>query len=47
MNSVTTDAHILISMTYASRATPNVSAKDFNEILQQAQINNAATSTDK
>jgi len=42
MNSVTTDAHILISMTYASRANPNVSAKDFNEILQQAQINNAA-----
>lgn len=36
------DAHILISMTYASRANPDVSAKDFNEILQQAQVNNAA-----
>ncbi len=37
-----TDAHILISMTYASRANPDVSAKDFNEILKQAQENNAA-----
>ncbi len=37
-----TDAHILVSMTYASRANPDVSAKDFNEILQQAQENNAA-----
>ncbi|WP_201597313.1 BLUF domain-containing protein [Psychrobacter fulvigenes] len=36
------DAHILVSMTYASRANPDVSAKDFNEILQQAQKNNAA-----
>ena len=36
------DAHILISMTYVSRANPDVSAKDFNEILQQAQQNNAA-----
>lgn len=36
------DAHILVSMTYASRANPDVSAKDFNEILQQAQVNNAA-----
>lgn len=36
------DAHILISMTYASRANPDVSTKDFNEILQQAQVNNAA-----
>ncbi len=35
------DAHILVSMTYASRANPNVSAKDFNEILQQANENNA------
>jgi len=42
MKPVTSDAHILMSMTYASRANPNVSAKDFNEILQQAQINNAA-----
>ncbi|WP_201555635.1 BLUF domain-containing protein [Psychrobacter sp. 72-O-c] len=36
------DAHILVSMTYASRANPDVSAKDFNEILQQAQENNTA-----
>ncbi|WP_299068694.1 BLUF domain-containing protein [uncultured Psychrobacter sp.] len=36
------DAHILVSMTYASRANPDVSAKDFNEILQQANENNAA-----
>lgn len=36
------DAHILVSMTYASRANPDVSANDFNEILQQAQQNNAA-----
>lgn len=36
------DAHILVSMTYASRANPDVSAKDFNEILQQAKENNAA-----
>ena len=35
------DAHILVSMTYASRANPEVSAKDFNEILQQANENNA------
>ncbi len=35
------DAHILVSMTYASRANPDVSAKDFNEILQQANENNA------
>nr|WP_317200080.1 BLUF domain-containing protein [uncultured Psychrobacter sp.] len=38
----TSDAHILVSMTYASRANPDVSAQDFNEILQQAQQNNAA-----
>lgn len=36
------DAHILVSMTYASRANPDVSAEDFNEILQQANVNNAA-----
>lgn len=42
MTSITTDAHILMSMTYASRANPDVSASDFNEILQQAQVNNAA-----
>lgn len=42
MAQTTNDAHILVSMTYASRANPDVSAKDFNEILQQAQQNNAA-----
>ncbi|CAN6961357.1 MULTISPECIES: BLUF domain-containing protein [Psychrobacter] len=42
MTSPNSDAHILMSMTYASRANPDVSAKDFNEILQQAQANNAA-----
>ena len=36
------DAHLLVSMTYASRANQDVSANDFNEILQQAQQNNAA-----
>lgn len=36
------DAHILIGMTYASRANRDVSAKDFDEILKQAQDNNAA-----
>ena len=42
MTLVTEDAHILMSMTYASRANPDVSAKDFNEILKQAQVNNTA-----
>ncbi|WP_201566193.1 BLUF domain-containing protein [Psychrobacter immobilis] len=42
MTSPNSDVHILMSMTYASRANPDVSAKDFNEILQQAQANNAA-----
>ena len=42
MTSAMEDAHILMSMTYASRANPDVSAKDFNEILHQAQLNNAA-----
>ncbi len=42
MTQSTSDAHILVSMTYASRANPDVSAQDFNEILQQAQRNNAA-----
>ena len=42
MTSAMEDAHILMSMTYASRANTDVSAKDFNEILQQAQLNNAA-----
>ena len=39
MTSAMEDAHILMSMTYASRANPDVSANDFNEILQQAQVN--------
>lgn len=42
MNQNNIDAHILISMTYASRANSDVSAEDFNEILKQAQENNAA-----
>lgn len=42
MTSAMEDAHILMSMTYASRANTDVSAKDFNEILQQAQLDNAA-----
>ncbi|WP_367107288.1 BLUF domain-containing protein [uncultured Psychrobacter sp.] len=42
MTQSTADAHILVSMTYASRANPDVSAKDFNEILKQAQENNTA-----
>ena len=42
MSHATSDAHILVSMTYASRANPDVSVKDFETILQQAQINNAA-----
>ncbi|MEM9387991.1 MAG: BLUF domain-containing protein [Pseudomonadota bacterium] len=40
MSEVHTDAHILISLTYASRANPDVSPKDFQEILRQAQENN-------
>jgi hypothetical protein len=42
MANTASDAHILVSMTYASRANPDVSAEDFNKILQQAQENNAA-----
>lgn len=42
MTQSTSDAHILVSMTYASRANPDVTAKDFNDILKQAQENNAA-----
>ena len=38
----TSDAHILVSMTYVSRATQEMSAKEISEILQQAQHNNAA-----
>lgn len=42
MAQLTSDAHFLVSMTYASRANPDVSATDFNAILQQAQKNNTA-----
>lgn len=38
----TSDAHILVSMTYVSRAAKEMSAKEISEILQQAQYNNAA-----
>ena len=38
----TSDAHILVSMTYVSRAAKEMSAKEISEILQQAQHNNAA-----
>lgn len=38
----TSDAHILVSMTYVSRAAQEMSAKEISEILQQAQHNNAA-----
>lgn len=38
----TSDAHILVSMTYVSRAAQEMSAKEISEILQQAQYNNAA-----
>lgn len=38
----TSDAHILVSMTYVSRAAQEMSAKEVSEILQQAQLNNAA-----
>ena len=38
MSHATSDAHILVSMTYASRANPDVSVKDFETILHQAQI---------
>ena len=34
------DAHILISLTYASRANADVSPEDFQTILEQAQENN-------
>ena len=38
------DAHILISMTYISRANHKLSDQEIGEILQQAQDNNAAKS---
>lgn len=36
------EPHILVSMTYVSRANPDMSDKELSEILQQAQKNNAA-----
>lgn len=36
------EPHMLVSMTYVSRANPDMSAKEFSDILQQAQENNAA-----
>ena len=33
------DAHILVSMTYVSRANQEISTKEIGEILQQAQHN--------
>ena len=35
-----TDAHILTSLTYASRANPDVNSKDLELILEQARHNN-------
>jgi hypothetical protein len=40
MNQQHSDAHTLVSMTYASRANPDVAASDFKEILDQARLNN-------
>ena len=40
MSQTTSDAHILVNMTYVSRANPEVSAKELGDILQQAQDNN-------
>ncbi|TXD96149.1 BLUF domain-containing protein [Psychrobacter frigidicola] len=42
MPKTTSDAHILVNMTYVSRATSDVDAKELGEILQEAQDNNAA-----
>lgn len=36
------EPHILVSMTYVSRANPDMSDKELSEILRQAQQNNAA-----
>ncbi|WP_201617809.1 BLUF domain-containing protein [Psychrobacter urativorans] len=41
MAQTTSDAHILVSMTYVSRANQDMSPKELGEILQQAQDNNA------
>ncbi|MEO0973935.1 MAG: BLUF domain-containing protein [Pseudomonadota bacterium] len=42
MTQAHTDAHILISLTYASRMNPDVSPEDCQAILNQAQENNRA-----
>lgn len=42
MDRTTADAHILVSLTYISRAH-EMSTKALNELLQQAQQNNAAS----
>lgn len=36
------DSHILISMTYISRANPDMSDEELNDILRQAKENNTA-----
>lgn len=36
------EPHILVSMTYVSRANPDMSDKELSEILQQARENNAS-----
>ncbi|MEN6670231.1 BLUF domain-containing protein [Psychrobacter sp. B38] len=41
MTQTTSDAHILVSMTYISRANPDMSHETLSEILKQAQENNA------
>ncbi|MGE6571758.1 BLUF domain-containing protein [Psychrobacter namhaensis] len=40
MTNTTLEPHILVSMTYVSRANPDMSAEEFSAILQQAQANN-------
>ena len=42
MSQNTADAHILVSMTYVSRANEDMSAKELSDILQEAKENNAA-----
>lgn len=42
MENTPSDAHILVSLTYASRAKYAVSSADFLKILQQAKKNNSA-----
>lgn len=42
MTQTTLDFHTLVSMTYISRANPDMSEEVLNDILRQAQENNAA-----